>query len=871
MAAAVLFGAASCAKEDISSSLAGGEVEVTFTANLPELGTRAYGDGKSATNLQYYVYEQNTDGTLTPLPQLCEVNGVGISGSATVNLALIKGMTYTITFWAANNNAEPYHFNGKEVNITYPVAANAESLDAFYGVVTNFNPATATNDDTKVDLVRPFAQLNAITTDCQNVKLSGITEILQSSIKVKRGQLNNTFNLLTGVASCTCDPSVAEEWVSFTTADIPAESNIIGDTTTNMHLAMNYLLVNGEKSLIDVEFSFIGKHNGANFPFTAVALSNIPVQRNYKTNIIGSLLTKSTDFQVTIDANWATTEKYVLAGGEVTLTENLVANNIVVKEDTVLNLNGYNVESGIEYVAGLTGTDIAAITIENGATLTIKGEGTIKGTSYGVYAKDGNLIIEGGNYTAETSAVQVSNAKVEIKAGTFAVTGDDKRYVINCLDADYKAGRAVVEITGGTFEAFNPANNAAEGQGTNFVVNGYCALESNGSFTVSKGYPIYSDNAETTIVEGVVGLEIDAENNITTYGVSSANGLKWISEQIDSDLTRTAEKAYEVNGNTIKLLADIDLSESNWNPIGDNRTDAAFTGVFDGQNHKITGAHITGSHCFNGTVWGLKEGWGLFSKVKGATIKNVKVDGATFGSYTVITGTIAAYAHNTTFENIEITNTKIAGYDWYTGGVVGWASGNCTFKGINLDNTVAVGSLWDSHGQMAGGIAGGVSASSKITIEDCNIACVLDVINDVTSNYKWYNYRVSGMIIGTTNTTEGKWMETVTASATNVTCKNVTVTYGKWMNYHYCEEYGNRGWGRVEESDYVGFGIPNEHTHSDGKEHYVCLPFDQLFGGGNNTDGRYPVRGLAEFPGVTVVYPAEYTCELCGQQHNVAQ
>ena len=44
MAAAVLFGAASCVKEDISSSLAGGEVEITFTANLADLGTRAIGD-----------------------------------------------------------------------------------------------------------------------------------------------------------------------------------------------------------------------------------------------------------------------------------------------------------------------------------------------------------------------------------------------------------------------------------------------------------------------------------------------------------------------------------------------------------------------------------------------------------------------------------------------------------------------------------------------------------------------------------------------------------------------------------------------------------------------------------------------------------
>lgn len=43
----------------------------------------------------------------------------------------------------------------------------------------------------------------------------------------------------------------------------------------------------------------------------------------------------------------------------------------------------------------------------------------------------------------------------------------------------------------------------------------------------------------------------------------------------------------------------------------------------------------------------------------------------------------------------------------------------------------------------------------------------------------------------------------------------------------------------------------------------MCLPVDQLFGGGQG------VYGLAAFEGVTVNYPAEYTCPTCGQQHNV--
>jgi hypothetical protein len=385
--------------------------------------------------------------------------------------------------------------------------------------------------------------------------------------------------------------------------------------------------------------------------------------------------------------------------------------------------------------------------------------------------------------------------------------------------------------------------------------------------------PVFETNdaGEESIVDGISVLEVVDDKFV--YGIANENGLAWVARSIPDPNQATKKSAtsapqYVVDGNTIKLLADIDLSEDNWDPIGDNSTDAAFTGVFDGQGHTIKGAHITGDHCFNGSVYGNKEGWGLFAVVDGATVKNLKVDGATFGSYTVISGVIAGYANNTTFENIDITNSKVAGYNWYTGGVVGWAQGECTFKDVNLDETVAVGTLWDSHGQNAGGIAGGVSASSKIIIEDCNIACVMDVINDVTSNYKWCVYRVAGMLIGNTNTTETKYNEVVTATATNVTCKNVTVTYGKWMNYHYCEGFWNRGWGRYESSDYVG-GVDQDepHNHADGEKHCECFPFDQLFGGSSNGSGHYPVKGLAEFPGVTVNYPAKYICPLCGNEH----
>jgi hypothetical protein len=110
MAVAVLF-TASCAKEDISSSIAGGEVEVTFTANLPELGTRAYADGTNANILYYNVYDAATD-TLLQVSGSKEADATNLF---IVNIPMLKGMTYDIVFWAVNKDGGYYTLNGKEI------------------------------------------------------------------------------------------------------------------------------------------------------------------------------------------------------------------------------------------------------------------------------------------------------------------------------------------------------------------------------------------------------------------------------------------------------------------------------------------------------------------------------------------------------------------------------------------------------------------------------------------------------------------------------------------------------------------------------------------------------------------------------------
>ena len=523
MAAAVLLGAASCGKEDTTSSVDGEQVEVTFTANLPELGTRAYGDGLTATNLQYFVYEK-TDNGLTELSALRGETGF-TKRVAKVNLALIKGMTYVITFWADNNDA-PYTFDGQTVSINYTngnatnVNANDEKLDAFFGT-KEFNPSVDT--DTNVELRRPFAQLNAITTDCQNVKLSGITKILKSSIKVKRGQLNDKFNLLTGEATCTCDPSVAEEWVSFTTANIPAESNVIGDTTTDMHLAMNYLLVNGNKSLIDVEFSFIGEHNGANFPFTAVALSNIPVQRNYRTNILGSLLTKSTDFTVEIKPGF---------GGEE------VANVFsgVMHESINITKNGYYIFDNLN------------LTVESGAAVNITA-----GLTDVVISLAGNVYIESANGSgiavAEGAALTLTGGHITAKGNgdhAFGIGGNGATVTLDGVTVDYACGGHIqpLFVNDTKYGKSEPEGGAAIGGAEVNILNSTITKVDGGSKAAAIGAQYWQGaviNIENSTIREANGGNASAGIGGSRYGSDSKYNLEI--NIINSTVTATGGQA----------------------------------------------------------------------------------------------------------------------------------------------------------------------------------------------------------------------------------------------------------------------------------------------------------------------------------------
>ena len=133
---------------------------------------------------------------------------------------------------------------------------------------------------------------------------------------------------------------------------------------------------------------------------------------------------------------------------------------------------------------------------KNFVALYVAADTTLKATTGGIdtgknggYAinvyKGAKLTIDGGKYYGGGTAVQVQKGELTINNGYFdaeAFSGSyGYNFIINCIDSAYKDGTAKVAIKGGYFAHFDPANNKAEGAGTNFVADGYVSVTSDKS------------------------------------------------------------------------------------------------------------------------------------------------------------------------------------------------------------------------------------------------------------------------------------------------------------------------------------------------------------------------------------------------------
>ena len=555
MAAAVL--ATSCAKE--LQDVAAGDATVTFTVGTPEIATRAYSDGTTATELQYAVYDVN--GNL--LEDLTGTQEINIS--TTVELKLTTGNTYTVAFWADNEDA-PYtvDFEAKSVSVDYTcVKSNDENLDAFYAWYT----FTVTGAQTEtVELKRPFAQLNVGTADYEASEKAGYVPT-KSIVTVKN--VFSTLNFATGAVSGETD-------VIFEENDIPAGEEF--PVAGYEYLAMNYLLVAADKALVEVEFTYT---DGSNAKTRTVG--SVPVQRNYRTNIYGNLLTSDVDINVEINPDYNEPDyeadelqKAAAFGGEVTLTEDVVLENpLEIQANMVLNLGGKT----------LTGV----VTVSEGVQATIAGGKVVnEDKSVSGITSNGNLTLDNVEIESARHAVRVESGRVVINGGIYKVVpvSSSTLHAINIGD---NGTTAEVIIKGGTF--IGPKGTTADSGSAVNVRSGSKVVIEGGNFSGGKNSTL-SNAGTMTIKGGNFDQNPKAEWIAAGMKAVEKDGRYYVvAEEIDAVAETVTDLSEALAaGNDVLLANDIAVAKADAGSNGYGATGISQLngGVIDGNGNDIS-------------------------------------------------------------------------------------------------------------------------------------------------------------------------------------------------------------------------------------------------------------------------------------------
>ena len=225
--------------------------------------------------------------------------GTNISNPAKTNftVSLVKGQDYDLLFWAdkGDDQGADVYYNTSDLHnvVLGAYTGNDDRRDAFSQCVTLIN--VTSDPSTSVQLERPFAQLNIITQDIDDIEAnSGTVKVVPDEISVAF-TAPTVFNVKTQEASASA---------AFTSNVAPYYSTV-GSQTEHYTLSMDYILASkNQQDVKDVELT--AKKNST--VLNTQTFSNIPLQRNYRTNILGNLLTTTGVFTVETAPVWASPE-----------------------------------------------------------------------------------------------------------------------------------------------------------------------------------------------------------------------------------------------------------------------------------------------------------------------------------------------------------------------------------------------------------------------------------------------------------------------------------------------------------------------------------------------------------------------------------
>ena len=749
MAAMALLLLSACSSDDELSQGNGNEALVSFNVELSGgMQNKAISDGTTAKNLTVHVFDEN--GTyLSELDKTVELN----EKKKSVSINLVKGKTYSFLFWASvNKENSPYSFgvDGKTITVDYNDAkANDESRDAFLGVVKN--KAVEASFEENVTLKRPFAQINFLTDDIADAGKNGLTIDENTHSSITLSKVATTLNPFTNTVG-----GFTEAEVSFCEAAIPALSETVTmgsapDAKTYNYLGTAYFLVPAEgenpnagkdQAMLNSATLKIKDINGE-----GLKVENVPVQWNYRTNIYGSLLTATGNFNVTIVPDYD---------------------------------GSHNQEVKTKQVTTVDQVDEA---IQSGATEVIVTEAPKKDATITI-----PKVFEQDNETAVSISIPATTAAITIEEDTQEVQSAPKEVTITApttSNLTINLPNSTVTLNGESYTTVT----ATTADNTLIIPEGV-KVE---NLTVNRGnVEIYGDLA-VKVAKG------SGYKGTIIYFISTVEQLRALATEVNGGTT--------FSGMQIKLSNDIDLKSEEWTPIG--RKDKAFQGTFDGCGYTISnlkierGVNNSSSNADMGLFGFTSDGKVMNFTLYNAFVKagidvgaiagtpytssysnitlagDVKVEGYSYvggmfgknvykgmenltvrvneGSYvkaesetyrTYVGGVIGFMGEgNIIISNVE-SNINVTGSTCDVGGITGIAHYGNTFENCICTGNVTLVNANDAGDQLEiGGIAGVWmnSSAGKVTLRKCNFTGTLkSALNGVDKSEEVAGNRLTG-------------------------------------------------------------------------------------------------------------------------------
>ena len=380
----------SCSHELDGPNLEGAEVEVNFVLELEgALETRAISDGTGADQLSWAIFSEA--GELIHAKTVKDnVTGLLTESGHSIAVSLAKGKTYKAVFWAQNPECRAYTVSeDMKVTVDYEGLNNDETRDAFFASSEPFTVSGSTS--VSVTLKRPFAQVNvgAYPWDLQYAQESG-NDVQMSGAVIKN--VADCINLFDG--SLEGDVEVAYSLAAVPQEDLMVDVDENGQKEMYEYLSMSYVLASPEGTTHEMAFTFADASGNGAFEFSQ-GLGAVAIQRNWRTNIVGQILTGDISFNIKVDPSYE---------GETLNSAGLYYN---FTDDTLIE----------DKLFAFNTPEAATFTTENNNLLTVNNvefAGKVQFIAFGEYRDKGNYVEFTNNLTNVTAKDMVVTHSVGI-------------------------------------------------------------------------------------------------------------------------------------------------------------------------------------------------------------------------------------------------------------------------------------------------------------------------------------------------------------------------------------------------------------------------------------------------------------------------